>query len=76
MVAPKLTFLKIILSALYLNRISFNCKIGGDSGSVSGSLSTTSLSLVTGLSSGLQRKKFNSNKHKNTFILLTVFPAS
>lgn len=53
-VAPKFTSLKIILSALYLKETSFNWRIGGDNGSVSGNFRVTSTSFSTGFNSGLK----------------------
>lgn len=49
----RFTELKMTLSLLYLNPISFNVKTGGLSGSTSGNLSTTSTSFSTGFNSGL-----------------------
>lgn len=53
----RFTELKMTLSLLYLNPISFNVKTGGLSGSTSGNLSTTSTSFSTGFNSGLWSKR-------------------
>lgn len=55
-VAPRLTSLNIVLSALYLNRTSLIWRIGGERDSASGNLRTTSTSFSIGFSSGLKPK--------------------
>lgn len=55
--APKFTLENITLSEVYQNETSFNCKIGGDKGSVSGNRNTTSTSFSIGFNSGLNKYK-------------------
>lgn len=55
--AFKFTQLKMTLSLLYLNAISFNVSTGGLSGSTSGNLITTSTSFSTGFNSGLEEEE-------------------
>lgn len=63
--AFKFTQLKMTLSLLYLNAISFNVSTGGLSGSTSGNLMTTSTSFSTGTSSGLKRKRKNGKRKQS-----------